>query len=380
MIGGEHEARTPIPFDNSVWAADLIVDADDGDDDDGSQEWQWRLIKNNPSSSSSTSTSTSSPPLRIAHAQAVHNNQHVYIFGGRAGVDMNESAMRDLWKLDCSGPPGSETWSEVTYHPRHRMNIPEARSFHKMICVGDSLFVSCGCGAGKSGRLNDLYKFDIDIDGNGSGGNGSGGNGNGSGGQWHLLGKSGLRGRGGPNLLSLASGTKIGIVAGFAGEETNDGHVYDLKKQQWDSNADNVPLLTDHLKGMRPRSVCASASFSSLGCSVVFGGEVDPSDRGHEGAGGFENDIVILDEGTGAYVTTIAAPASASDGDGDESSSAFWPKQRGWSDAAGIVKSGDGSEARTRTGLFYVFGGLSGDDVSPERLDDLIVLVIRKEV
>ena len=47
-----------------------------------------------------------------------------------------------------------------------------------------------------------------------------------------------------------------------------------------------------------------------------------------------------------------------------------WPKQRGWSDAAGIVKSGDGSEARTRTGLFYVFGGLSGDDVSPE-LDHL---------
>ena len=250
------------------------------------------------------------------------------------------------------------------------MNIPEARSFHKMICVGDSLFVSCGCGAGKSGRLNDLYKFDID-------GNGSGGNGNGSG-QWHLLGKSGLRGRGGPNLLSLASGSKIGIVAGFAGEETNDGHVYDLKKQQWDSNGADVPALTDHLKGMRPRSVCASASFPSLGCSVVFGGEVDPSDRGHEGAGGFENDIVILDERTGAYVTTIAAPASASDG--DESSNAFWPKQRGWSDAAGVIKSGDGSEARTRTGLLYVFGGLSGDDVSPERLDDLIVLIIRKEV
>ena len=102
---------------------------------------------------------------------------------------------------------------------------------------------------------------------------------------------------------------------------------------------------------------------------------MDPSDRGHEGAGGFENDIVILDEGTGSYVTTIAAPASSAS-DSDE----FWPKQRGWSDAAGVIKSGDGSEARTRTGLLYVFGGLSGDDVSPERLDDLIVLIIRKEV
>ena len=41
---------------------------------------------------------------------------------------------------------------------------------------------------------------------------------------------------------------------------------------------------------MRPRSVCISSilSLSTTGknVAVLFGGEVDPSDRGHEGAGG----------------------------------------------------------------------------------------------
>ena len=72
-----------------------------------------------------------------------------------------------------------------------------------------------------------------------------------------------------------------------------------------------------------------------------------PSDRGHEGAGGFENDIVVLDETTGAFVQQI----KASGGD--------WPRQRGWSDAA------------VHTSQMFVFGGLSGDDTTPQRLDDL---------
>jgi hypothetical protein len=37
---------------------------------------------------------------------------------------------------------------------------------------------------------------------------------------------------------------------------------------------------------------------------IFFGGEVDPSDRGHEGAGGFENDMVVLEEKTGVLKKT----------------------------------------------------------------------------
>ena len=203
-----------------------------------------------------------------------------------------------------------------------------------MICVGDALYVFGGCGA--SGRLNDLHKFDLKEK------------------TWHNLGTSLLRGRGGPNLLSLSSGGKLAVVAGFAGEETNDGHVYDLTTSSWH---ETVMSLDD----LRPRSVCIAASFPSVGVSVVFGGEVDPSQRGHEGAGGFANDVVLLDEVTGSLIETVP-PAEGS----------HWPGPRGWSDGA---SADDG----TGKGHLYVFGGLAGDDKNPVRLDDLWRLDLSKE-
>ena len=41
------------------------------------------------------------------------------------------------------------------------------------------------------------------------------------------------------------------------------------------------------------------ASFGVAGSVCVFGGEVSPSDKGHEGAGGFADDLVAVDAGTG---------------------------------------------------------------------------------
>jgi hypothetical protein len=143
----------------------------------------------------------------------------------------------------------------------------------------------------------------------------------------------------------------LAVVAGFAGEETADGHVFDLATGQWEQE-----LMT--LTGLRPRSVCTSGSFPSVGVSVIFGGEVDPSAKGHEGAGGFENDLVVLDEKTGSILTA----SIKSDG----------PEPRGWSDAA---HTDDGKG----TGQFFTFGGLSGDDASPRRLDDLWRLDLARE-
>jgi hypothetical protein len=93
------------------------------------------------------------------------------------------------------------------------------------------------------------------------------------------------------------------------------------------------------------------------GVSLIFGGEVDPSDQGHEGAGGFGNDIVILDKKTGTYKETIK-----------EVKGTLWPEHCGWSDSAMI----DGP-----SGQLYIFGGLSGDDANPIRLDDLWKLMIQ---
>ena len=277
------------------------------------------------------------PPPRLAHAQAVYQDS-VYIFGGRAGVAMDEKALNDLWKLDCSGPPGSETWSRVEPQGMNDDDdddsspaLPEARSFHRMICIGSHLYVFGGCGA-SGGRLADLHRFDIHTS------------------TWTNLGTSDLRGRGGTNLLPLNGGSRIAAIAGFAGEETVDGHVYDIAKGTWGDE-----LL--HVTEMRPRSVCVSGAFPSLGYSVLFGGEVDPSDRGHEGAGSFERDLVFLDEADGSFVAGLSPIKEEP-----------WPTARGWSDGCVAV---DGNDTDGTGSLLYLFGGLAGDDVHPVRLNDL---------
>ena len=237
--------------------------------------------------------------------------------------------MNDLWVLDTS----TFTWKQVI--PTN--DAPEARSFHRMVCVHDSLYVFGGCGA-VNGRLNDLHRFDISTA------------------TWYSLGSSSLlRGRGGPSLFTIGQ-DRLAVVAGFAGEETNDGHVYNFASNGWENEA-----LTKKLEGLRPRSVCCGGTLSSVGVALLVGGEVDPSDRGHEGAGGFENDIVVLDSETGAYVNTIPKTSTETP----------WPQERGWADAAACDRS-DG------TASLFIFGGLSGDDAKPERLNDLWRLDVTK--
>lgn len=316
LLGGEHVARTPLS--REYWAADLVND----------EQWQWRLLTT-AATNNNESDDLLHPPDRIAHAQAAIDDQ-IYVFGGRAGVAMQEMAMNDLWKLDCSGPPGTEEWSRVPAEGA----APDARSFHRMIAIGKSLYVFGGCGV--QGRLAGLHRFDVETS------------------TWHALGASPLlRGRGGPNLLSLNGGTRVGVVAGFCGEETADGHVFTLESGLWDDQ-----LL--HLEAMRPRSVCVSGSFPSLGYTVIFGGEVDPSDRGHEGAGGFEKDLVVLDETNASWITSFQQDGASA-----------WPPARGWSDAATL-------EDEIGQGRMFVFGGLAGDDENPKRLDDLWMLEIEK--
>lgn len=108
-----------------------------------------------------------------------------------------------------------------------------------------------------------------------------------------------------------------------------------------------------------PRSVCVHGTLHLSGAipntqyGIIFGGEVDPSGKGHEGAGGFSDDIFLLthcDNSDGIIVESVIKPEQVT-----------WPQCRGWSD-------GDVYENK----LFF-FGGLTGDDEHPERLDDLWV-------
>ena len=324
--GGERIPRTPLEDHDATWVCDFAGD------DDRPERGRWRAITGGGG--------TGSPPVRLGHAQASHaGSSSVYVFGGRSGIGMREEARNDMWKLDCSGPPGSETWSEVT--PEGDGPVPEARSFHRMVCLDDSLYVFGGCGT-ESGRLSDLHRFDI------------------PGRTWHDLGSSHhLRGRGGAALLPLDAGNALGVVAGFAGEETNDGHVFRLGTGRWAEES-----LTDSLRDLRPRSVCVGGSFPAAGVSVVFGGEVEPSAMDHEGAGGFENDIVLLEEATGKHLETVPQPQPHGNGDEDPGV----PEPRGWSDGAVALDE--------RGGSLFVFGGLTGDDAAPKRLDDLWKLTV----
>ena len=300
VYGGENIARTSVDPSQALWAADRKDDS-----------WTWRSL------------GCEGPPPRVAHSQASVGSA-VYIFGGRCGVAMDEKPLNDLWVLHCQGPPRQEAWSKVQLGAGSD-EPPEPRSFHRMIAVNSDLYVFGGCGT--NGRLADLHKFDTIKS------------------TWHNLGKSELlRGRGGPNLLHLKS-DRLAVVAGFAGEETNDGHAYDLSKSTWET------AVLGGLADLRPRSVCVAISLPA-GKALIFGGEVNPSDLGHEGAGGFENDVVILDGNSGALLSTIP-------------SSAGWPVQRGWADGAA------GETIKGLTGRFYIFGGLTGDDASPRRLNDL---------
>mmetsp|Transcript_14728 Transcript_14728/g.21839 ORF Transcript_14728/g.21839 Transcript_14728/m.21839 type:complete len:435 (+) Transcript_14728:48-1352(+) len=323
LYGGEHIARTPIHNPSQVlWLAKRMT---------GTESWQWIVP--------TTTNAAITPPSRVAHAQAAVGNT-IYIFGGRNGIEMGENAMNDMWMLtlhEDETTAATAKWTQINASSNDTPSdvLPEARSFHKMIAIGSNLYMFGGCGA-RSGRLNDLWKFDTLTH------------------KWTNLGVSHvLRGRGGPNILSLAHDKKIGIVGGFAGEETNDGHVYGIS-----SSDDGVGSSWEEegmkgLEEMRPRSVCCFASLPMVNKCVIFGGEVDPSQKGHEGAGGFERDVVILDGTSGSVLENIK-PSSGNEVEEEE-----WPRNRGWADAT------------VHEDTMYIFGGLAGDDASPIRLNDL---------
>ena len=80
-----------------------------GDANDKSHGWRWISLSSTgdgdrgaDDGQSLGQAQLSCPPSRVAHAQAAIGNV-VYIFGGRGGVDIGETALNDLWKLEIVG-------------------------------------------------------------------------------------------------------------------------------------------------------------------------------------------------------------------------------------------------------------------------------------
>ena len=99
---------------------------------------------------------------------------------------------------------------------------------------------------------------------------------------------------------------------------------------------------------------------------LIWGGEVSISGRGHEGAGGFANDLVCIDTAN-APVGLVDCVNTGAD--------ALCPPSRGWTEMTTLRSSSSGEDG----GSFEVilFGGLTGNDESPQRLNDLWRLTAR---
>ncbi|GIL65022.1 hypothetical protein Vafri_18872 [Volvox africanus] len=318
LFGGEHDPRVPVgselyeySFPDGTWC---VVDA-----------------KGEP------------PTPRVAHASAAVGNK-LYIFGGRSGLAMGEGASNDLYVFD----PDTCTWARLN----GQGDIPPKRSYHTMTAVANKLFVFGGCG--EEGRLNDLYEYDTTTN------------------TWRQLAApsaDAVPGRGGSCLVAAPKqGGREGewvlyVIAGFCGRELDDMHAYSVSDNVWcGTNCPSCsPPSTETTEGdghshckLSARSVfgaavhsCGQGDCTSKDTVVAFGGEVDPSDKGHDGAGDFCSSLM-------AFGSRGIRDWRAINAGGDV------PGPRGWF-----------ASTTTPDGRLVIHGGLDGNN---ERLGDMFVL------
>ncbi|KAL5540255.1 hypothetical protein UlMin_044495 [Ulmus minor] len=248
------------------------------------------------------------PPPRVGVTMAAVGST-IYVFGGR---DSEHKELHELYSFDTC----TNEWTLLS----NSDTGPLHRSYHSTTADDHHVYIFGGCGV--AGRLNDLWAYDVVSQ------------------KWIQFPSPGdkLKGRGGPGLV-VAQG-KIWVVYGFAGEETDDVHFFDPAQKEW------AQVETTGEKPS-PRSV-----FSTIGIGkyiFIHGGEVDPSDLGHMGAGKFAGEVYALDTETLVWKKWDDGPGSGEH-----------PGPRGWCAFSSGLLEGE-------VGLL-VYGGNSP---SNERLDDI---------
>ncbi|GIL88835.1 hypothetical protein Vretifemale_16766 [Volvox reticuliferus] len=318
LFGGEHDPRVPVGSELYEYSF---------------ADGTWRVVdaKGEP------------PTPRVAHASAANGNT-LYVFGGRSGLAMGEGASNDLYLFNAD----TSTWARLDAQGA----IPPKRSYHTMTAVDNKLYVFGGCG--EQGRLNDLYEYDITTN------------------TWRQLATpsaDAVPGRGGSCLVAAPKkGGREGewvlyVIAGFCGHELDDMHAYSIADNVW-CGSDCPSCFTTSAEtsegGGHPncklsaRSVfgaavhsCDQVQCASKDTVLAFGGEVDPSAKGHDGAGDFCSSLMAFGSGG-----TRAWEAIQAGGDS--------PGPRGWF-----------ASTTTPDGRLVIHGGL---DANNERLGDMFVL------
>lgn len=230
----------------------------------------------------------------------------LFIFGGRQSLDMKDDTLNDLYSFDVD----LNEWVEYK-QPDNGEAWPEKRSYHSMVSAANLLFVFGGCA--EEGRLNNLWEYDTSNK------------------LWKQLltpHSERLPARGGCGLVYLNNA--LWVFGGFCGHELGDIASFDLVTQTW-------TYLTD--AKISPRSVFAYGCLN--GILIGHGGEQNPSELGHAGAGEFADDVVLVqpttENGDRLQVkrTEFSKPAGG---------------RRGWH-AGATIKS-----------AFYVFGGNTSEN------------------
>ena len=215
-----------------------------------------------------------------------------------------------------------------------------------MVAAGGKLYVFGGCGplsrnSLTSGRFNDLHSFDPKTS------------------KWTKLPSSDkIKGRGGAVFQASPDEEFLYVISGFTGEENSDVHRFDIAKSKW------TQLQSFPKDSISKRSVCAAASLTSINMILIFGGELEPSARGHEGAGNFGNDVIYLDTKTKGALFANASVDSKSEA----------PTPRGWL-ASDVLREGKDKNGKKFAEVVF-FGGLTGNDVEMQRNNDTWVLRI----
>lgn len=286
-FGGEFTPRVPV--DNKLYVFDL-------------NDQTWSVVE---------ATGDVPPPRVGVTMAATEGNQTIYVFGGR---DATHKELNELYSFDTR----TCTWSLISSGDN---GGPPHRSYHSMTADDRCVYVFGGCG--DAGRLNDLWAYDV-VDK-----------------IWTKFPdpeQDKCKPRGGPGLV--VSQGKIWVVYGFSGVEQDDVHYFDLAQKRW------VQVETT---GEKPtaRSVFSCTVIGDY--IVIFGGEIDPSDLGHLGAGQFAGDVYALNTETLEWKKW-------------EDNGHDHPGPRGWC-AFSSVKKDDSK----KTGLL-VYGGNSP---SNDRLNDM---------
>ncbi|MCJ1306607.1 hypothetical protein MMC25_000250 [Agyrium rufum] len=297
VFGGEIKARQPVENDVHIYTFPLS----------GVDEADYEAVKVQPSSPDGEV-----PSARVGHT-SVTGGSRIYVFGGRGGPDLQPIEEKGrVWVFDTK----VSKWSFLD--PTEGSPIPEARSYHAAAISPESMnmgttpyeslddafgimFVHGGCPA--SGRLSDVWAFDIrsriwqrlqDAPGPTRGGAGLAFAQNRL---WRFGGFDGKNQIGGElDCLTVGALSSAPSSAGIAKSSAEPDPL------TWTTFRFNEGVQSPGARsvaGLHPVTTGAGRNYL-----ILTFGERDSSEKGHEGAGKFWDDIwafqIPADEVSGA--------------------------------------------------------------------------------